>query len=76
VTESNCTPAFDGSFDLPQLSDRYRAKALAAEESAKTAPNVVVKVAWTEIAIEWHARAAKTAVGLPIVEVLQGGHCT
>jgi hypothetical protein len=61
---------------LPHLSDRFRAKALAAEECAKTAPDVVVKVAWTEIAIEWHALAAKTAVGLPILEVLQGDRRT
>jgi hypothetical protein len=53
-----------GSFDMPNLSARYRAKALAAEESAKTAPDQATKVAWTEIAIEWHALATKTAVGI------------
>ena len=49
---------------MPNLSEKYRAKALAAEESAKTAPDHATKVAWTEIAIEWHALASKTAVGL------------
>jgi hypothetical protein len=49
---------------MPNLSARYRVKALAAEESAKTAPDQATKVAWTEIAIEWHALATKTAVGL------------
>jgi hypothetical protein len=38
-------------------------RALAAEQAAKTAPDLATKVAWTEIAIEWHALATKTAVG-------------
>ncbi|CAN0494321.1 unnamed protein product, partial [Phaeothamnion confervicola] len=54
----------DGSFDVPNLSEKYRLKALAAEELAKTAPDTATKVAWTEIAIEWHALATKTAVGV------------
>jgi hypothetical protein len=49
---------------MPNLSVRYRLKALAAEECAKTAPDPATKLAWTEIAIEWHALAAKTAVGV------------
>jgi hypothetical protein len=44
---------------MPMLSEKYR-----AEECAKTAPDAATKVAWTEIAIEWHALATKTAVGL------------
>jgi hypothetical protein len=48
---------------MPFLSQKYRVKALAAEEAAKTAPDPATKVAWTEIAIEWHALATKTAVG-------------
>ncbi len=48
---------------MPYLSERYRAKALAAEECAKSAPDPATKTAWTEIAIEWHALATKTAVG-------------
>jgi hypothetical protein len=46
------------------LSEKYRVRALAAEECAKTAPDQSTKLAWTEIAIEWHALAAKTAVGV------------
>jgi hypothetical protein len=49
---------------MPQLSQKYRIKALSAEESAKIAPDSATKVAWTEIAIEWHALATKTAVGV------------
>jgi hypothetical protein len=51
-------------FYMPQLSLKYRIKALSAEEAAKVAPDAATKVAWTEIAIEWHALATKTAVGL------------
>jgi hypothetical protein len=43
---------------------KSRTKALAAEECAKIAPDAATKVAWTEIAIEWHALATKTAVGV------------
>jgi len=50
---------------MPQLSKKYRIKALAAEELAKAAPDPATKIAWTEIAIEWHALATKTAVGVP-----------
>jgi hypothetical protein len=49
---------------MPHLSERYRQKALAAEECAKIAPTPETKVAWAEIAIEWHALATKTAVGI------------
>jgi hypothetical protein len=49
---------------MPYLSERYRLKALTAEECAKNAPDPATKVAWTEIAIEWHALATKTAVGV------------
>jgi hypothetical protein len=48
---------------MPHLSERYRLKALAAEQCAKIAPDAATKLAWTEIAIEWHALAAKTAIG-------------
>ena len=49
---------------MPYLSEKYRAKALAAEQCAKTAADQATKVAWTEIAIEWHALATKTAVAV------------
>jgi hypothetical protein len=49
---------------MPYLSEQYRAKALVAEEAAKTATDRAIKAAWTEIAIEWHALATKTAVGI------------
>jgi hypothetical protein len=49
---------------MPMLSERYRVKALAAEECAKTAPDRATKFEWTEIAIEWHALAARTAVSV------------
>jgi hypothetical protein len=63
VTESAAKLPPIREFDMPMLSAKYRAKALAAELSAKTAPDHATKVAWTEIAIEWHALATKTAVG-------------
>ena len=47
---------------MPKLSEKYRIRALAAEECAKTAPDAGTKSDWTEIAIEWHALAANTAI--------------
>lgn len=64
MTESVVRSRRYGCFDMPMLSEKYRIKALAAEERAKTAPDSATKGAWTEIAIEWHALAAKTAVGV------------
>ena len=57
-------PPYMGAFHMPYLSERYRAKALDAEGCAKTAPDAATKIALTEIAIEWHALATKTAVGV------------
>jgi len=50
---------------MPKLSEKYRIKALAAEAFAKIASEAVLKTAWTEIAIEWHALATKTAIEVP-----------
>lgn len=49
---------------MPMLSEKYRVKALAAEEAARTAPDEATKIEWTDIAIAWHALAAKIAVGV------------
>lgn len=48
---------------MPKQSERYRSKALLSERNAKTAPDVATREAWTEIAIEWHTLAGKTAAG-------------
>jgi hypothetical protein len=45
------------------LSEKYRLKALACETLGRDAPNSDFKLAWAEIAIEWHALAAQTAPG-------------
>jgi len=50
---------------MPKLSEKYRVKALAAEELARIAPDAALKAAWSEIAIEWHALANKTALEAP-----------
>jgi hypothetical protein len=49
---------------MPKLSEKYRLRALAAEERAKTASDEATKTDWIDIAIEWHAVAARTAVGV------------
>jgi hypothetical protein len=49
---------------MSDLHATYRAKALLAEQCAKTAPDAATKLAWTDIAIEWHALATRTAVGV------------
>ena len=39
------------------LSDQYRAKALACEKLAREASDYDIRCAWGDIAIEWHALA-------------------
>jgi hypothetical protein len=43
------------------ISEKYRNKALASEASARDATNPLIRDAWIEIAIEWHALAHRTA---------------
>jgi hypothetical protein len=44
-----------------KISERYRTKALACEKLGREVPNNDFKLAWQEIAIEWHALAARRA---------------
>jgi hypothetical protein len=44
-----------------EVSEKYRNKALACEKHAREVPNYDFKCAWAEIAIEWHALAARRA---------------
>jgi hypothetical protein len=50
-----------GVHPMISLSDRYRFKALASERSAKDATDPALKLAWAEIAIEWHALANRVS---------------
>jgi hypothetical protein len=43
------------------VSESYRLKALACEKLGRDVPNQDFKCAWAEIAIEWHALAARAA---------------
>jgi hypothetical protein len=43
------------------IPEKYRLKALASERFAKEAPDAGTRVAWEEIAIEWHALANRAA---------------
>jgi hypothetical protein len=44
-----------------EISEKYRAKALACEKLGRAVPNSDFKSAWEEIAIEWHALANRRA---------------
>jgi hypothetical protein len=43
------------------ISERYRLKALACEQLSLDATDRAMKVAWTEIAIEWHTLSNRAA---------------
>jgi hypothetical protein len=47
---------------MMNLSNTYRLKALACEKLGRDVPNIDFNRAWADIAIEWHALAARTAV--------------
>jgi hypothetical protein len=62
VTESGgAAPAITRSIAMIDISEKYRLKALACEQFAKDAVDTATRSAWTEIAIEWHALASRTA---------------
>jgi hypothetical protein len=46
---------------IMETSERYRIKALACEKLGREVPNKDFKIAWEEIAIEWHALANRRA---------------
>jgi hypothetical protein len=60
VTESVVLPPLVGT-TIMKISEKYRARALACEKLAREVPNSDFKRAWTDIAIEWHALAARRA---------------
>jgi hypothetical protein len=63
VTESVWAPATKREFaKMMNLSKTYRLKALACEKLGRDVPNIDFKHAWADIAIEWHALAARTAL--------------
>jgi hypothetical protein len=46
---------------IPNLSEKYRLKAAACEKTSRETDDPVTKVAWIEIAIEWHTLASRIA---------------
>jgi hypothetical protein len=46
---------------MMHVSQRYRLKALACEQSSLDATDRAIKTAWTEIAIEWHTLSNRAA---------------
>ncbi len=60
VTESVVLPPPVGT-TIMKISEKYRFKALACEKFAREARDNHLKSAWAEIAIEWHALAARSA---------------
>ena len=46
---------------IVKISEKYRLRALACEKLGRDVPNSDFKNAWAEIAIEWHALAARRA---------------
>lgn len=54
-------PAMTQSIAMIDISEKYRLKALVCEQFAKDATDTATRSAWTEIAIEWHALASRTA---------------
>ena len=45
-------------------TEKYRLKALACEKYGREATDHETRIAWTEIAIEWHALASRSRVAL------------
>lgn len=45
-----------------KISEKYRFKALISEKLARDATDSGIKTAWSDIAIEWHTLASRTAL--------------
>jgi hypothetical protein len=45
-------------------AEKYRLKALACEKLGREATDYQTRIAWAEIAIEWHALASRVALEL------------
>jgi hypothetical protein len=44
-----------------KISEKYRFKALVSEKLSRDAIDFDIKSAWSDIAIEWHTLASRTA---------------
>ena len=44
-----------------KISEKYRSKALDCEQQGRDANDYNIKCAWSDIAIEWHSLAGRTA---------------
>ena len=44
-----------------KISEKYRMKALDCEKLGRAARDYDIKSAWSDIAIEWHCLASRTA---------------
>jgi hypothetical protein len=60
VTESFLLPPIAESV-MQEASERYREKAHVCEHSSREASDEATKVAWAEIAIQWHALSNRVA---------------
>ncbi len=49
------------SVAMTDLSEKYRLKAIACEKSGREATDPAIRLAWADIAIEWHALANRAA---------------
>jgi hypothetical protein len=45
-----------------RVSEKYRSKALICEKLAWQASDLDIRRAWSDIAIEWHTLASRTAL--------------
>jgi hypothetical protein len=46
---------------MPDIAEKYRLKALMSERFARYASDAATRLAWAELAIEWHALAHRVA---------------
>jgi hypothetical protein len=55
-------PASNGAIGMTiKISEKYRIQALVSEKLSRDATDFDIKRAWSDIAIEWHTLACRTA---------------
>ncbi|MGO9359262.1 MAG: hypothetical protein ACLP1D_16620 [Xanthobacteraceae bacterium] len=56
---------------MKETSERFRRRAVSAEQTARSAPTPAIRKEWEQIAIEWHALASLEVVSQETSDILE-----
>jgi hypothetical protein len=56
---------------MKETSERFRRRAVSAEQTARYAPTPAIRKEWEQIAIEWHALASLDVASQEMSDILE-----